>query len=34
MSVEDDIVSIVTKRGETRSVPIADVLASKVFPVT
>jgi hypothetical protein len=32
MSVEDDIVQIVTKRGETRSVPIDDVLASKVFP--
>ena len=32
MSVEDDIVSIVNKRGETRSFPIADVLASKVFP--
>jgi hypothetical protein len=32
MSVDAGIVSIVTKRGETRSVPIDDVLASKVFP--
>jgi hypothetical protein len=32
MSVEGDIVRIVTKRGDARSIPVDDVLASKVFP--
>ena len=32
MSVEDGVVTLVNKRGESRSFAIEDVLASKVFP--
>jgi hypothetical protein len=33
MSVEGGEVSIVDRRGSTRAIPIADIIAAKLFPI-
>ncbi len=33
MAVDDDNIRIMTKRGETVSIPISDIEASNLFPV-